>query len=132
LRCWAIPAKPYEGSLVEFDDEGNPTGMLFAKETPKAIYTTLGLTTKLSHEERLNSTLQYYRELNRFGITSAGDAAGGSQNYPNDYVVALELAKEGKLNIRTSYFLFAQQKGKELQDYQKWVKTAFRTKMTIC
>jgi predicted amidohydrolase YtcJ len=118
----------YEGSLVELDGEGNPTGMLFAKETPKAIYMTLGLTTKLSHEERLNSTLQYYRELNRFGITSAGDAAGGSQNYPNDYVVALELAKEGKLNIRTSYFLFAQQKGRELEDYEKWVKTAIPNK----
>lgn len=114
----------YEGSLVELDQEGNPTGMLFAKETPKAIYTTLGLTTKLSHEERLNSTLQYYRELNRFGITSAADAAGGSQNYPSDYSVALQLAKEGKLNIRTSYFLFAQQKGRELEDYQKWVQTA--------
>ncbi|SDH40923.1 hypothetical protein SAMN04487996_13613 [Dyadobacter soli] len=114
----------YEGSLVELDQEGNPTGMLFAKETPKAIYTTLGLTTKLSHEERLNSTLQYYRELNRFGITSAADAAGGSQNYPSDYAVALELAKDGKLNIRTSYFLFAQQKGRELEDYQKWVQTA--------
>jgi predicted amidohydrolase YtcJ len=66
--------------------------------------------------------------LNRFGITSAGDAAGGSQNYPNDYVVALELAKEGKLNIRTSYFLFAQQKGRELEDYEKWVKTAIPNK----
>ncbi|WAC14825.1 amidohydrolase [Dyadobacter pollutisoli] len=118
----------YEGSLVELDGEGNPTGMLYAKETPKAIYTTLGLTTKLSHEERLNSTLQYYRELNRFGITSAGDAAGGGQNFPADYAVALELAKNGKLNIRTSYFLFAQQKGKELQDYQNWVKTAFPNK----
>ncbi|MCF0054761.1 amidohydrolase [Dyadobacter sp. CY356] len=114
----------YEGSLVELDGEGNPTGMLFAKETPKAIYTTLGLTTKLSHEERINSTLQYYRELNRFGITSAADAAGGSQNYPSDYSVALQLAKEGKLNIRTSYFLFAQQKGRELEDYQKWVAIA--------
>lgn len=118
----------YEGSLVELDSEGNPTGMLFAKETPKAIYTTLGLTTKLSHEERLNSTLQYYRELNRFGITSAADAAGGSQNYPSDYSVALQLAKEGKLNIRTSYFLFAQQKGRELEDYQQWVKTAMPNK----
>ncbi|MCF0074286.1 amidohydrolase [Dyadobacter sp. CY261] len=118
----------YEGSLVELDQEGNPTGMLFAKETPKAIYTTLGLTTKLSYEERLNSTLQYYRELNRFGITSAADAAGGSQNYPSDYAVALQLAKEGKLNIRTSYFLFAQHKGHELEDYQKWIQTAVPNK----
>jgi predicted amidohydrolase YtcJ len=112
----------YEGSLVELDEHGVPTGMLYAKETPKAIYMTIGLTNKLSQEERLNSTLQYYRELNRFGLTSAIDAAGGSQNFPDDYSVAATLAKQGKLNIRTSYYLFAQVKGRELEDYEKWVK----------
>ncbi|WP_342332906.1 amidohydrolase [Pedobacter sp. FW305-3-2-15-E-R2A2] len=114
----------YEGSLVELDKNGIPTGLLFAKETPKAIYTTLSLTTKLNHAERLNSTLQFYRELNRFGITSAIDAAGGGQNYDQDYAVALELAKNGKLNVRTSYYLFAQQRGKEFLDYEKWIKAA--------
>jgi predicted amidohydrolase YtcJ len=111
----------YDGSLVELDSKGNPTGMLYAKATPKAIYTTLALTTKLSHEERLNSTLQYYHELNKFGLTSAIDAGGGGQNYPDDYGVALELAKQGKLTIRTAYYLFAQVKGREYQDYEKWV-----------
>lgn len=111
----------YEGSLLELDEAGIPTGLMYAKETPKAIYTTLALTTKLSHEERLNSTQQFYRELNSFGLTSAVDAAGGGQNFPDDYGVALELARQGKLTLRTSYFLFAQQKGKELQDYEKWV-----------
>ncbi|MNQ86891.1 N-substituted formamide deformylase precursor [compost metagenome] len=33
----------------------------------------------------------------------------------------MELAKQGKLNLRISYYLFAQQKGRELQDYEKWV-----------
>jgi predicted amidohydrolase YtcJ len=113
----------YDGSLVELDDKGNPTGMLYAKLTPKAIYTTLALTTVLNHEERLNSTQQYYHELNRFGLTSAIDAAGGGQNYAEDYGIALELARQGKLTLRTSYYLFAQVKGREYQDYEKWVKT---------
>ncbi|MDJ1505925.1 amidohydrolase [Xanthocytophaga agilis] len=111
----------YEGSLIELDSHGEPTGIMYAKETPKAIYTTLALTTRLSEDERLNSTLQFYRELNRFGLTSAVDAAGGGQNFPDDYGVALTLARQGKLTLRTSYYLFAQQKGKELQDYEKWV-----------
>ena len=118
----------YDGSLVELDNNGNPTGMLYAKQTPKAIYTTLALTTKLTHEERLNSTLQFYRELNSFGLTSAVDAGGGGQNYSEDYVVALELAKQGKLTIRTSYFLFAQKKGQEMEDYEKWLKTTYPNK----
>lgn len=111
----------YEGSVLEQDKNGNLTGLMFAKETPKAIYTTLGLTTKLTAEERINSSLQFNRELNRFGLTSTIDAAGGSQNYPADYATSMELAKQGKLNLRISYYLFAQQKGKELQDYEKWV-----------
>ncbi|MGC4100933.1 amidohydrolase [Ferruginibacter sp.] len=113
----------YEGSLVELDDKGVPTGMLYAKQTPKAIYSTLGLTTKLTREERLNSTIQYYHELNKYGLTSAVDAAGGGQNYPDDYGVALQLAKEGKLTLRTAYYLFAQVKGREYKDYEDWIKT---------
>ncbi|TCC89223.1 amidohydrolase [Pedobacter frigiditerrae] len=118
----------YEGSLLEKDKNGKLTGLMFAKETPKALYTTLALTTVLNHEERLNSTLQFYRELNSFGLTSAVDAAGGGQNYDADYGVAAELAKQGKLNVRTSYYLFAQKKGTELKDYQKWVATTYPNK----
>ncbi|MBT2560644.1 amidohydrolase [Pedobacter sp. ISL-68] len=118
----------YEGSLLETDKAGNLTGLMFAKETPKAIYTTLALTTVLNHEERLNSTLQFYRELNSFGLTSAVDAAGGGQNYDADYNIATELAKAGKLNLRTSYYLFAQKKGTELQDYEKWVAETYPNK----
>ncbi len=113
----------YDGSLVELDENGNPTGMLYAKTKATAIYMTLGLTTKLSHDERINSTLHYYRELNRLGLTSVIDAGGGSQNYPDDYTVALELAKEGKLTLRTAYYLYAQVYGRELQDYQQWLST---------
>lgn len=118
----------YEGSLIELDAQGIPTGIMYAKETPKAIYTTLALTTVLNKEEKLNSTLQFYRELNSFGLTSVVDAGGGGQNYGGDYAIALELAKQGKLNIRTSYYLFAQKKGTELQDYEKWVKETYPDK----
>ncbi|MEN2416299.1 amidohydrolase [Flavobacterium mesophilum] len=111
----------YEGSVLEQDANGNLTGLMYAKETPKAIYMTMGLTTKLTPEERINSSIQFNHELNRFGLTSVIDAAGGSQNFPADYVTSLDLAKQNKLSLRISYYLFAQQKGKELQDYEKWV-----------
>lgn len=113
----------YEGSLIELDENRNPTGLLFAKTTPRAIYSTLALTTKLTHDEQLNSTLQYYHELNKYGLTSVIDAGGGGQFYPDDYSIAGELAKEGKLTLRTAYYLFAQVHGKEYQDYQEWTKT---------
>lgn len=111
----------YPGSLIELDKAGNPTGLLYAKETPMAIYRTLALTGKLTPEERVNSSQHFYREINSFGITSVIDAAGGSQNYDADYQASLELAKQGKLTVRTAYYLFAQQKGKEFEDYEKWI-----------
>ncbi|MBC6110908.1 amidohydrolase [Pedobacter sp. CCM 8938] len=111
----------YPGSVVELDKDGKPTGLLYAKETPMAIYRTLALTGKLTDEERINSSAHFYREINSFGITSVVDAAGGSQNYDADYQASLALAKAGKLTVRTSYYLFAQQKGKEFSDYEKWI-----------
>ena len=112
----------FTDGVVEVDAGGQPTGLLVAKPNAMVLYSTLGKTNKLSREDQLNSTVHYYRELNRLGITSASDAGGGGQAYPDDYGVSVELAKEGKITVRTSYFLFAQKPGKELQDYQRWLK----------
>ncbi|MFC5460994.1 amidohydrolase [Massilia niabensis] len=111
----------YKDGVVELDASGNPTGKLIAKPNALILYSTLAKTNTLGREDQLNSTLQYYRELNRLGVTSAIDAGGGFQNYPDDYVVTLELARGGKLTVRTSYYLFAQKAGKELEDFQRWV-----------
>lgn len=111
----------YKDGEVELDADGRPTGKLIAKPNALILYSTLAKTNKLSREDQLNSTLQYYRELNRLGVTSAIDAGGGFQNYPDDYGVTLELARGGKLTVRTSYYLFAQRAGKELEDFQRWL-----------
>jgi predicted amidohydrolase YtcJ len=110
----------YKDGEVELDAVGRPTGKLIAKPNALILYSTLAKTNKLSRDDQLNSTLHYYRELNRLGLTSAIDAGGGFQNYPDDYGVTLELARGGKLTVRTSYYLFAQRAGKELEDFQRW------------
>jgi predicted amidohydrolase YtcJ len=111
----------YKDGEVELGADGKPTGRLIAKPNALILYSTLAKTNKLSRDDQLNSTLQYYRELNRLGLTSAIDAGGGFQNYPDDYGVTLELARAGKLTVRTSYYLFAQRAGKELEDFQRWL-----------
>jgi predicted amidohydrolase YtcJ len=83
------------------DADGKPTGKLIAKPNALILYSTLAKTNKLGREDQVNSTLHFYRELNRLGVTSAIDAGGGFQNYPDDYGVSLELAKSGKLTVRT-------------------------------
>lgn len=111
----------YKEGVVELDKDGKPTGLLVAKPNAMILYSTLAKTGALPRAQQLNSTQHYYRELNRLGITSAIDAGGGGQAYPDDYAVSLELAKDGKLTVRTSYYLFAQQPGKELADYERWL-----------
>jgi hypothetical protein len=111
----------YKDGVVELGPDGKPTGLLIAKPNAMILYTTLAKTNVLPREQQVNSTQQYYNELNRLGLTSAIDAGGGGQAYPDDYAVSLELAKNGKLTVRTSYYLFAQKPGKELEDYQRWL-----------
>jgi len=111
----------YKDGEVELGADGKPTGLLVAKPNAMVLYSTLGKTGALPREQQLNSTIHYYREMNRLGVTSAIDAGGGGQAYPDDYAVSLELAKNGKLTVRTSYYLFAQKPGKELEDYQRWL-----------
>ena len=59
------------------------------------------------------------RELNRLGLTSAIDAGGGFQNYPDDYKVIEELAGKGELTLRIAYNLFTQHPKGELADFSQ-------------
>ena len=63
------------------------------------------------------------RELNRLGVTSAIDAGGGFQNYPEDYQVIQQLADAGQLTVRIAYNLFTQKAKQEKEDFLKWTAT---------
>jgi predicted amidohydrolase YtcJ len=110
------------GGEIERDKQGNPTGLLLAKPNANILYSTLAKGPKLSREDQLNSSRLFFRELNRFGITSAIDAGGGFQNYPDDYGVVNELHKNSELSIRLAYNLFTQKPKQELADFQNWTK----------
>ncbi|UGQ45580.1 amidohydrolase [Massilia endophytica] len=108
------------GGEIQRDASGNPTGMLIARPNAMILYATLAKGPKLPLEQQINSTRQFMRELNRLGVTSAIDAGGGFQNYPEDYQVVEQLAAQDQLTIRIAYNLFTQNKGQELQDFEKW------------
>lgn len=110
------------GGHIERDKNGNPTGLLIAKPNAMILYATLAKGPKLPVEYQVNSTRQFMRELNRLGVTSAIDAGGGFQNYPEDYEVIAQLAKEGQLTVRIAYNLFTQRPMHELDDFTQWVK----------
>jgi len=60
-------------------------------------------------------------ELNRFGLTSAIDAAGGFQSFPEHYAAVIRLADDGDLPVRLAYHLFPQVPGQELDDIRRWI-----------
>src|SRR5580704_13869618 len=113
---------PPGGEIVR-DAGGNPTGILIARPNALILYATLAKGPKLPPEYQVNSSRHFMRELNRLGITSAIDAGGGSQNYPEDYQVIKQLHKNGELTVRIAYNLFTQKPKGELADFQSWTGT---------
>lgn len=109
------------GGLVARDASGEPTGLLIAEPSAFILYSTIARAPKLEFDDQLNSSRHFMRELNRFGVTSVGDAGGGWQNYPEDYGVIQQLARNGELSLRIAYSLFAQKPGAELADYTRWI-----------
>jgi predicted amidohydrolase YtcJ len=113
---------PHAGE-IQRDTRGNPTGILVAKPNAFILYSSLANGPKLSREDQLNSSRLFFRELNRFGITSAVDAGGGFQNYPDDYEVVSELHQMNQLSVRLAANLYPQKAGQEIADFRRWTKT---------
>ncbi len=112
------PAPP--GGEIVRDASGNPTGLLLAKPNATILYATLAKGPKLPFDYQLNSTRHFMRELNRLGVTGVIDAGGGSQNYPDDYAVIQQLAKDQQITVRLAYNLFTQKPKEEKEDFLKW------------
>ena len=109
------------GGRYEIGQDGRPTGVLLAEPNPTILYKTIAALPALTEEQQVNSTRQFYRELNRFGLTSAIDAGGGGHLFPRDYVGTKRLADAGDMPIRISYYLFPQHPGHEVEDFQTWM-----------
>lgn len=117
------PGHPeYPGGIIEKDAGGNATGRLLAAPSGLVMYKTLAAAPKLSIRDQINSSLQYFDELNSLGITSVSDAGGGGMDFPDadPYRVIRWMRGENLLTTRIGYHSFPQHKGKELDDYKRW------------
>ena len=108
------------GTAIERDGRGQPTGVLLAEPSPALLDESLARLPALGPEEQLDSARRFFRELARLGVTSASDAGGARQRWPEDYTAARTLAERGELPIRLSCFLSPQRAGKELEDFSRW------------
>lgn len=115
------PGAPvYPGGLITRDGVGRATGLLVANPSGLILYKSITGGPRLSDNDRINSSLHYQREMHRFGVTSVSDAGGGGMVFPDAYGTIQKLHQMGKLKTRTSIYTFAQVKGLELADYQRW------------
>jgi predicted amidohydrolase YtcJ len=110
------------GGEIQRDASGNPTGLLIARPNAGILYATVGKQPKLPPEHQMNSSRHFMRELNRLGITSLVDAGGGSQIYPDDYVIIEELHKRGEMTVRMAYNIFTQKPKEEKADFLRCMK----------
>jgi predicted amidohydrolase YtcJ len=124
LRALGYDANPpeFDRGVVERDASGRATGLLIAKPSALILYATLARAPILSPDDQALSSRHFMRELNRLGVTSAIDAGGGGQAFPDDYAVIRELARRNETSVRIGYDLFAQKSGEELADYRRWVE----------
>ncbi|WP_030838459.1 amidohydrolase [Streptomyces sp. NRRL F-4474] len=112
---------PHGGQIVRGRD-GEPNGVLLAAPGALILYSTLAKAPALDEADKRTSTRHFLRELNRFGLTSAVDAAGGFQNFPDNYASVVDLARSGELSLRIAYHLFPQTAGQELADLKRWTE----------
>ena len=108
------------GGRYELTDDGG--AILWAEPNPTILYQTIGKLPGLSEENQVNSTQQYYRELNRFGLTSVIDAGGGGHVFPDDYAGTRTLSEQGEMPLRVAYYLFPQSPEKELATFRYWTR----------
>jgi predicted amidohydrolase YtcJ len=108
------------GGEIQRGPDGTPTGLLLARPNATILYATLARGPKLPFDYQLNSTRHFLRDLNRLGVTSAIDAGGGNQNYPEDYEVIRKLAADDQLTVRIAYNLFTQKPKQEKEDFLRW------------
>jgi predicted amidohydrolase YtcJ len=109
------------GGQIVRDYKGDPTGVLLAAPNAGPLYAAIGKAPVLSEGGQLESTRHFLHELNRFGLTSVIDAAGGFQSFPEHYAAVMRLADQGQLSVRLAYHLFPQVPGQELDDIRRWI-----------
>lgn len=87
-------------TLFEKDENGNYTGVVHSYTFTFAALELM--VPQPSEEEQLSSIANAIHDMNRFGVTTAVDAAS-IYGYPHGHIPIQQLAKENRLNIRMPF-----------------------------
>lgn len=101
----------------ERDANGDPTGAI---EDGHGFDVAIALFDKLPHptfDEQVEGTENFFRELNRLGVTGVGDPGGNNLN-PENYQPLFKVWRQHQLTVRVAYSLCGPTPGKEFEELQ--------------
>ena len=108
---------------IERDKNGNPTGLIVSEPVNTILYQTMNAAPKLPHEDQINSTKHFMRELNRLGVTGVIDAGGGFNPYPENYQITRSLVEAGDATVRMAFNLLPQNAGNEMSEFKSLISS---------
>ena len=73
---------------------------------------------KPTFAEQVQGTREFFRELNRLGLTGVVDP-GGNNLFPPDYQALFDVWRRGELTVRVAYSLNGQTAGAEFAELQE-------------
>ena len=103
------------GGRLERDASGKPTGAVTGPQA--AIIALFDRLPRPTYAQQVEGTREFFRELNRLGMTGAMDP-GGNNLTPADYAAVQEVWRRGDMTVRVAYSLNGQTSGRELDDYK--------------
>jgi predicted amidohydrolase YtcJ len=113
LRLSSDADLPAGGTLVR--DGERLTGAVSGGQG--AIIALFDRLPKPSFVEQVQGTREFFRELNRLGLTGVVDP-GGNNLFPPDYQALFDVWRRGELTVRVAYSLNGQTAGGELAELQ--------------
>jgi predicted amidohydrolase YtcJ len=102
------------GGMLEREG-GRLTGAISGGQS--AIIALFDRLPKPTFADQLQGTKEFFRELNRLGITGVVDP-GGNNLFPADYQALFDVWRRGELTVRVAYSLNGQTAGGELAELQ--------------
>ncbi len=117
LGLTAETPDPFGGKVLK-DASGQPTGVVTGFGGINTYYFKIPRPTL---DQQIQSTRDWFRELNRVGLTDGGDVAGGGLIWPRDYQAVTALHDRGEQTFRVHWYMQPNRPGGELDVIKQFV-----------
>ena len=116
----SVAERSSDRARFELTEDGG--AIVHADPDATLINEVIGALPSPSAAQEASSAPHFYRELARFGLTSAIDLGGGGHAWPDDYIATRTLAQAGDLPLRITNYLPPQIPGEELEIVRRYTE----------